>query len=194
MANDTWLRMFCRAALGPLVGRLPDPKHPLIVRMTLGLGAAVCFASGDSAIGAWGAGLFVLAMAVDRARPDDPEGKLVRLSLRTDSMVNVLVFAGVGFGLRHGPLGTEAIAMGLTAGFAAAAVLLIARRLDATTWPGRAGRSAFSGIETDDLMLAVPVMIWLGQPETMLTWASFLLPALAIGLAIAYIIRQRRSG
>lgn len=194
MAQDTWLRMTCRAALGPLVRQLPDPKHSLLAAMALGLAAAVCFAIGDPMLRMWGAGLFLLSMFVERARPDDPEGRLVRLSVQSDSIVNVLAFAGIGFGLRYGTLGTEAIAMGLTAGFAAAAVMLIARRLDALAWPGGSARSSFAGIETGDLMIAVPVMIWAGAPETLLTWASFVLPALAIGLAIAYVVRQRRSG
>lgn len=197
MSGDTWLRKASRSALGPLVNALPDQAMAMHLHFALGIVAAVCFAVGDPSVRSGGAALYVVAMALERAIPDS-----VTETARRASMIHMLSFVGLGFGLRYSGLGSEAILMGIVAGFAVGALLLIERRLDALIvekhgqergqrhWRG----ASVAGIETADLLLIVPIMIWADRAEAMLAYATFVVPALTVGLTVAYVIRRKRDG
>lgn len=190
MGDDTWMRVAARALFGPIVAGLPSIGAVSFLSYAVGIAAAVCFATGDPTIRYVGAGLYLVAMLVERAGPVHISEADERRMLRTTAMVQVLTFAGIGFGLRYGALGTEAIAMGLVAGFAISAALMLARRLER----GKDGRRvALNGLDTSDLLIAVPVFVWLGSVETMLAIAAFAAPALTLGLLVAFLIRQRKK-
>jgi len=190
LGNDSWMRRGSRALLGPIVAGLPDARSISFVASGLGLAAVVCFATGDLVISNVGAALFVVSMLVERAGPLPQSAEADLKALRLAAMVHVLTFVGIGFGLRYTALGPEAIGMGIVTGFAVSALLLLANRIER----GEDARSvSLGGVETADLLIIVPIMVWLGKAEVMLAIAAFVAPAMTLGLFVAFLIRQRRK-
>ncbi|MGH8715773.1 MAG: CDP-alcohol phosphatidyltransferase family protein, partial [Burkholderiales bacterium] len=138
MSHNTWIHRFVRVGVRPLVHTPVAPNHLTTLRLLTGLGASAMFAVGGPAALAWGAGVFVLSVLLDRA-----DGELARQSgkrsafghkydLVTDGLCNALVFIGLGIGLSGGsPLEWRAIPMGVLAGLAVAAILFLTLRLEA---------------------------------------------------------------
>ena len=142
MSHNTWIHRAVRSAVRPLVDTPVTPNHLTTLRLVSGIGAAVCLSSPATAWLWTGCGLFLLSMLLDRA-----DGELARLSgktsdwghlydIATDAVCNSAVLIGVGVGLRTGPLGDYAIAMGIISGAAVCLYLLDGARGRNTAWPG----------------------------------------------------------
>lgn len=188
MGNDTWLRKLARALFGPIAAGLPSEKALALLSGGIGLAAAVCFATGDPFIREIGAGVFILWMLFERSGPVPSRNDTNFAALRSGAMVQVMVFVGLGFGLRYSALGAEAIGMGVVSGFAVSALLLLARRIERAD-DGRL--PTMNGLDTSDLLLIFPAFIWLGKAEAMLAVTSYAAPAMTLGLFVAFLIRQR---
>lgn len=198
MSHDTWIHRLSRVAVRPLAKTPVRPNHLTTVRLIAGIGAAALMATGDPGLMGWGAGIFLLSMILDRA-----DGELARMTGRTsaaghrfdlfaDSFSNTISFIGLGFGLRYGPLGDKAIAMGFTAGLAVSAVLFMVIRLEALAGERAGEIRGAAGFDPDDALIAIPVAIWLGYPEALLTAAAFGAPVFALGFMLVYLLRRGR--
>ena len=176
------------------------PNQITTVRLLAGIGAAAALAVGDEGWRHIGAGIFVFSMVLDRA-----DGELARLSGKTspwghtydlyaDSASNALAFIGLGIGLRASEYGVWAAALGLLAGLAVAAVLLLVVRMEEREGARAAELGGFMGFDPDDAMLLVPVAIWLGWSEGLLLAAAIGAPLFAIGFFIAFRRGLKRQG
>ena len=136
MSHNTWFHRIARVTVRPLAGTAVTPNQLTTVRLGAGLGAGALLAVGDPEMLRWGAVVFLVSMLLDRA-----DGELARLTgqmssgghrydLMADSICNVAAFVGLGIGLRGGEWGNQAILMGIAAGLAVAAVLMMVIMLE----------------------------------------------------------------
>lgn len=186
MSHNTWIHKVARLGVRPLIDSPVTPNHLTTLRLGCGAGAAALVASGDGALTAWGAGVFLFSMVLDRA-----DGELARLSGKTspwghkydliaDSLSNALIFVGLGIGLRDGFFGLAAIPLGFLAGGAVAAILWLVMRAEALQGARAAEIQGSGGFDPDDGMLAIPILIWLGLSQLLLALAAIGAPAFAI--------------
>ena len=110
MSNKPWDAQLAAALVRPFIhSRIVHPNHFTALRLLVGGAGAFCFASGGHANLA--AGLVVASNFLDHT-----DGELARESGKTsrfghyfdlisDALVTVGLFAGIGVGLAHGPLG-----------------------------------------------------------------------------------------
>jgi phosphatidylglycerophosphate synthase len=181
MSHDTWLHRIARPG-ARLLARTPvTPNQVTTARLVLGLAATGLFALGP----AWNtaAGLAYLAsMIFDRM-----DGVLARLTgkstpwghkydLAVDAICDAVVFMGIGWGLRDGPLGDWAVVLGVVAGLAVSAVFWLVFRVEALEGPRAAELGARAGFDPDDGLLAVPLAAFLGLTQPLLIAAAALAP------------------
>ncbi len=180
MSSDTWAHRLVRVAVRPLTRTRVSPNHLTTLRLATGLLAAAAFATGSDGWVAAGGGLFLISSLLDRA-----DGELARLTGKTtrwghqydlwsDALTTVLVFVGIGIGLRTGPMGEWAIALGLVAGLAIAIMFVVAERIK-NLQQTEAAIPSFRGLDPDDSLFLVPP----------LAWAGWLLPLLAVSAVVA---------
>ena len=185
MSHNTWVHKGARVLMRPLVATPVTPDHLTALRLLTGLAAAGALAVGSEEWRVAGALLFILSFLLDRA-----DGELARLSgkfskvghrfdLVADSTSNVLIFIGLGIGLREGPVGAWAVPMGLLAGGAVALVLWLVMRAEAAAGPRAGELPSFGGFDADDAMLAVPLAILFGASWGLLVAATIGAPAFA---------------
>lgn len=182
MSHNTWLHRLVRMGVLPLANTPVTPNQITTLRLLTGVACAVLFAVGP----AWhlyAALLFVVSMLLDRA-----DGVLARITGKTspwghsydlfsDGLSNVLVFIGIGVGLRDGALGLWSIPMGLLAGLAVAMIFWLVIKIERLEGQRAAELGNFAGFDPDDAMLVVPLAVILG-------WAKALLIAAAIGAPV----------
>jgi len=187
MSHHTWIHSLARVCVKPLVDTPVTPNHITAVRLVTGLAAAGTLAVGGSPWINLGAGLFVLSFLLDRA-----DGELARLSGKTsleghqydviaDSVCNALIFVGLGLSLRDSAFGLWAILLGLVAGAAVIAVLVMVMKLESTQGQRAAELHGYNRFDPDDAMLVIPFAIWLG-------WSTPLLFTAAIGTPVFAVI------
>jgi len=186
VSHNTWGHRFVRFGVRPLVHTTVAPNHLTTLRLLTGLSASAILAVGTPTALAWGAGVFVLSMLLDRA-----DGELARLSgkrsafghkydLVADGLCNALVFVGLGIGLSGGSLAWRAIPMGVLAGLAVAAILFLVLHLEALQGERAAELGGVAGFDPDDGILAVPILIWLELAEELLAVAAVGAPVFAM--------------
>lgn len=192
MSHNTWLHRIVRIGVRPLAATPVSPNHMTTLRLVAGVAAAVACAHGEPTWRAWGAGLFVVSVLLDRA-----DGELARLAdkrspgghkydLLADSFCNAIIFLGVGWGLRGGDLGLWAPALGLVAGVAVASILLLTMRLESRDGARAGELGSAAGFDPDDAILLVPLLIWLGLSQAMIIAAAIGAPAFALFMAIKF--------
>jgi phosphatidylglycerophosphate synthase len=204
MSHNTWIHRIVRLGVRPLVDTPVTPNHLTWLRLACGLGAAAGFAAGEGSWPAVGGGLFVVSMALDRA-----DGELARLSgktspfghkldLVTDALCNALAFVGLGLGLPATALGGWGSGLGLLAGLAVAAVLMLVIRLEAMAGERAGEVQGAAGFDPDDAMLAVPLGVWLGLSQWLVLAAAIGAPLFAAGMYVTFLLmrrgRQKRTG
>ena len=198
MSHNTLLHRVVRLGVEPLVGTAVTPNHLTTLRLITGLGAAAAFAVGSDEWRAWGGAIFVFSLLLDRA-----DGELARLGgitsawghkydLFADSLCNALAFVGLGIGLRDGAFGAWATAMGLAAGAAVAAILLLVVRLEALEGERAGELGDVAGFDPDDGMLFVPLLVWLGWADVMIAAAAVGAPLFAVFMYARYRRRLAR--
>jgi len=157
-----------RWAVQPLRASPVTPNHITTLRLLLGLGAAAGLAAGSflwANIGAW---LFVASDIVDHA-----DGELARISgkssrwghyydLACDALVHVVLFFGIGIGLRDSALAAWAIPMGLLAGLAVAAVFWLHLDMASRFGESEAALPSAGWFEIEDVLYLLPAVTFLG--------------------------------
>lgn len=192
MSYDTWIHRAARVVARPLARTPVTPNQVTTLRLAAGLAAATALAQGETDWRHWGAGIFILGLFLDRL-----DGELARLGGKTsswghrydlfsDGLSNILVFLGLGVGLRAGDFGAWAPAMGLAAGLAIAAILWLVVRME-SLHGARAGElGAAAGFDPDDGLIAVPVLVWLGLSDWLLAAACLGAPAFSVYMALKF--------
>lgn len=199
MSHNTWIHRIARGAVRPLVGSAVTPNQLTTLRLGAGIAAAAAFAHGDDEARAWGAGIFLVSMLLDRA-----DGELARLSGKTsawghkydlvsDTLSNALAFVGLGLGLREGGFGPWSVLMGLAAGLAVALVLWLVIKLEESGGERAGELPSLAGFDPDDALLVVPIAIWLGFAEALLVAAAVGTPLFALLTYLWFLRRPRRA-
>ncbi len=187
MSHNTWAHRIARTVIvKPLARTTVRPNQVTTLRLVVGLSAAACLAVGTPEWRLAGAALFVVSFLLDRA-----DGDLARLTGQTspgghtydlisDSVCNALTFVGLGLGLTSSPLGLWAVPMGLLAGGAVAAVLLLVMRIESMEGARAAELKGFAGFDPDDAILLVPLALAVDSAEGLLVAAAVGAPAFAL--------------
>ncbi len=197
MSHDTWIHRGVRVLVRPLARTRVTPNHLTTTRLLTGLGAAAAFAVGGDLWIRAGVALFVISMLLDRA-----DGELARLSAKSsrfgqlydifaDAVCDTSVLAGIGIGLSAGPFGKLAVVMGLVAGLSVAFIFYLIMKMERDLGPGRGAFGAFAGFDADDIMVVIPIAMWLGYGETLLVASVVLAPLAAVLVYLSF--RTRRS-
>jgi archaetidylinositol phosphate synthase len=181
MSHNTWAHRIVRPIMRPLVGTGVTPNHLTTLRLVTGATAALLLAGGNAFWSDIAGAIFLVSFLLDRA-----DGELARQSgtnspgghrfdLYADYSVNILVFLGVGIGIREGPLGSVAVALGAVAGLAIAAIFWVVSRVERLE--GEAGFPTAKGFDPDDAMIVIPLALWLDTEVHILVAAAIGAPA-----------------
>ncbi|MCH8809595.1 MAG: CDP-alcohol phosphatidyltransferase family protein [Proteobacteria bacterium] len=200
MSHNTWIHRTMRVAVRPLAAGPITPNQVTTLRLAVGLVAAAALAHGDGAWRAWGAGIFVLGLFLDRA-----DGELARLSGKTspwghtydlvsDALSNAFAFFGLGVGLRAAAFGAWAPFMGLLAGLSIAAILWLVIRMEELHGQRAGELQGAAGFDPDDALLVVPVLIWLGLSDWLLAAACLGAPGFAVFMVVKFRAGLRDVG
>lgn len=185
MSHNTWIHQIARVLVQPLVSSSVTPNHITTLRLLTGIAAAGAAAIGRESWRQVAAVLFFVSIILDRT-----DGELARLSdqsstfghkydLLSDTLVNALIFIGLGIGLRNSILGLWAVPMGIVAGLSVTAILEVVMRTESTAGIRAAELGSVAGFDPDDGMLAVPILIWAGLAVLLLSLATVCTPLFA---------------
>jgi archaetidylinositol phosphate synthase len=160
-----WDSRLANLLVRPLRGTAVHPNHITTVNFAIGLGAAGSYAWGHANLGA---ALYVASAILDHA-----DGELARMTGKTsafgaaydratDLVVKIALFAGMGFGFRHGALGGWAILAGLTAGVAFVTIFLLRSELSRRDPKAAMTQPAAGGFELEDILYVIAPLTWAG--------------------------------
>ena len=193
----TYVHAAARWFIKPLVKTSVTPNHITTVRLITAVLAAGAFAMGKPFWNFYGGLIFILSAFIDRA-----DGELARVSGRTspeghaydllcDALANTLAFIGIGIGLRHGPLGSWTILLGLIAGAAIGGIFWLIAKIETAKKDGTPVFASKAGFDPDDGLFLLGPIAWAGAKAL-----APLLIAAAIGaplFAIWTAYRDRRA-
>jgi uncharacterized membrane protein YqgA involved in biofilm formation len=100
--------------------------------------------------------------------------------MATSAVSKILLFVGIGCGLRTTCLGWWAALMGLVAGVSVASIFLIRLEMAGKTGKETTKQRRFAGFETEDLLYLVGPITWLGWLMPFLIAAVAGAPAFAV--------------
>lgn len=172
----------------PLAATALRPNHVTTVGLAVGLGAAALYARGGAAAHV-AAALYVAAVVIDHA-----DGELARMTRRTsafghrydrvvDLAVKTAVFAGIGVGLREGPLGAWAPLLGLVAGLSFTTIFMLRSRLARRLGAAAFVQPAAGPFELEDILYVIAPVTWLGLLSPFLVVAAAGAPLFALRTA-----------
>lgn len=183
----------------PLRHTWVTPNHLTTLRLLLGLCACACLARGGYGWANAGALCFALSHFLDHA-----DGELARLTgkmskaghrydLASDALVNVLLFASLGLGLRHGGMGAAALPLGLLAGLAVAAVFHMRMVIEDALGRDGARQPNIGVAESEDVLYLLPVVAFFDQLTPFLLAASIGAPLFALWVLRDYLALKRET-
>ena len=161
------------------------PNHFTVLRLVVGLGGALAFASGTwPNAAAW---LIVLSNFLDHT-----DGELARLGdkgsrfghyfdLIADAIVTISMFVGIGIGLAQITAGNGPIVMGCIAGAAVAVIFQLRCRIEARHGKAATRQARWGGFEAEDVLYLLPLVTYCGG-------LSWFLHAAAVGAPIGAVI------
>lgn len=183
----------------PLRHTWVTPNHLTTLRLLLGLCACVCLARGGYGWANAGALCFAVSHFLDHA-----DGELARLTgkmskaghrydLASDALVNVLLFASLGLGLRHGGMSAAALPLGLLAGLAVAAVFHMRMVIEDALGRDGARQPNIGVAESEDVLYLLPVVAFFDQLAPFLLAASIGAPLFALWVLRDYLALKRET-
>ncbi|MFH5926400.1 CDP-alcohol phosphatidyltransferase family protein [Roseomonas xinghualingensis] len=194
MSANTVIHRIVRPAVRALAPTGITPNQITTARIATGIAAAIAF-SGDASWQNAGGAIFLLSMLLDRADGElarqtgqsSPSGH--RYDLISDCLSNIIAFIGIGLG-QMAALGLFGPVIGLIAG---AAVGTLFWQLHILQIGEVRGYELAPGIiiDPDDLMVFVPILIWVGAAIPMLWAAAVITPLAALFLGLS--ARKPRS-
>jgi phosphatidylglycerophosphate synthase len=196
VSANTVIHRIVRPAVRAIAPSGVTPNQITTLRLATGIAAAVTFALDAGPWQATGAAIFLLSMLLDRA-----DGELARQTgqsspaghhydLLSDCFSNIIAFLGIGIG-QMVYLGLLGPVLGALAG---GAVGIVFWQLHILQIGNLRGYEITRGvlIDPDDLLVFVPVLIWIGAAVPMLWAAAVITPLAALWLAVSGT-RQARA-
>jgi archaetidylinositol phosphate synthase len=191
--SNAWDSRLARRLAGSLRRTRIHPNHVTTAGLVVGIAGAGLYALGSAGAANWGAGLYVLSCVLDHV-----DGELARLAGRcspggraydraADLVVRLTLFAGMGFGLRQGPLGGAAVVLGLAAGAALVVIFAVRSAIareqgwDALTQPSA------GGWDLEDILYVIAPVTWLGWLAPFVVGAGIGAPLFAL-----WVLRSHR--
>jgi archaetidylinositol phosphate synthase len=199
MSANSWSHRLVRPVMRLLIGTPVTPDHLTWLRVITGGIACACFAYGPTMQMAGGV-VWTFSALLDRA-----DGELARLSNRTsakghrfdmqaDTGVNSALFLAVGIGLRDGPFGYWAIALGVLCSLGMFLCLLWCDQIEDELEPGAVVLGGAGGFDPDDLFYLVGPFAWAGVLDYLLASGAVVLPPATIAIGIWRWRAARRAG
>jgi phosphatidylglycerophosphate synthase len=196
---QSYAHLLARMLVRPLIGTRVRPNHLTLLRLATGLAACGLLAVGSRAGAVWSGILWVVSFVLDRA-----DGELARMAdLRSetgkvldfyaDVMLGSFWFLSAGIGLRHSVLGENAVALGL---ISAVSMLVTFWNSDLFERLGPPGVKAFDlrvkRIHSDDGLLLLAPLTWLGWLVPVLVASSICTPMFALAITARYLVKLRK--
>lgn len=184
--------------VAPLRDTAVTPNHLTTVRLLFGLLACAGLGIG----GAWWSNIGAVCFAVSHFL-DHTDGELARITgkssrfghiydLASDVLVNVLLFVGIGIGQRHGDLGDWAIALGLLAGIAVAAIFHMRHEIELAVGKEEARQPNVGIFEAEDILYVLPLIALAGKLHIFLLLSAVGAPLFALWVLREYLALKRR--
>jgi len=184
--DKPWDARLAYRLIYPLRESAITPNHLTCLRLLSGLTACLALAQGSYFWTNIGAGFFVLSNFLDHT-----DGELARLTgnmsrfghyldLASDALVNILLFVGIGIGLMAGRLGVYALALGVLAGCAVAAIFHMRLVIEAHLGKTHARQPHAGGMEAEDVLYLLPLVTLTGQLAPFLVLAGIGAPLFAL--------------
>lgn len=186
MITKPWDAQLAYWLVRPLKNSWVNPNHLTTVRLVTGLAAAVAIAVGDAIwanIGAW---LFALSNFLDHT-----DGELARLSgksskwghqydLASDAIIHILLFVGIGYGLRQSEFGWWALLMGIVSGVSVACIFHLRNQMEQGLGKDANRQPNFAGFDIEDVLYLFPIVTLLHGLEPLLIAATIGAPTFAL--------------
>ncbi|OKH55951.1 CDP-alcohol phosphatidyltransferase [Calothrix sp. HK-06] len=191
MTTKTWDAQIANWLVRPLTNTNITPNHLTTVRLITGLTSSFLLAI-DIKFANFGAFIFALSNFLDHT-----DGELARISgkiskwghnydLACDAIIHILVFVGIGIGLRNSQLGYLSILMGLISGIAVACIFHLRNEMEQQLGKDATRQPNFAGFDIEDILYLFPVVTLLNQLDTLLIAATIGAPIFAIGVFWQY--------
>lgn len=180
----TYAHSVARWMIFPLINSWVTPNHITSLRLISGVAAAACFATGSYLWLLAGGLLFALSMLCDRA-----DGELARLSNKSsrlghwydlicDMLVNIVVFIGIGYGLRgDAGLNSWALSMGVVSGICIGLIFIIVFQFHRRGSHPSIVFKYPKGFDLDDSLFIIPILACLDLMMPLLIAAVLVSPS-----------------
>ncbi len=168
MATKPWDSRLAHALMLPLRDTPVHPNAVTTAALLTGLASAALYAIATRAAIDAGAACWVLASILDHA-----DGELARLTGKVsefghrydraaDLIVKLSLFAGMGAGLRQGPLRQWALPLGLLGGVSLVTIFVVRGEMARRRGAGAYRQPRTAGFELEDILYLIAPLTWLG--------------------------------
>ena len=182
----------------PLRNSAITPNHLTTVRLLTGIVACALLAGGDPVLVNIGALCLALSNFLDHT-----DGELARITgkhsrtghyydLASDALVNILLFAGIGIGLRHSSLGDGALVLGILAGVAVAVIFQLRLMIGHLTGKSQVTQPNLGLFEIEDIFYLLPLVTFFSVLQPFLIVAAIGAPVFALWTLVEYLRLRRR--
>lgn len=166
-----WDQQLAGLLVRPLARTSVHPNHLTTLSLVLGMTASALFCLGPSFLAGLAAGCYMLAVFTDHT-----DGELARLTGKTSRFghyydyivggVNYMcLFAGIGYGLRNGPLGAWALILGLAAALSNPIILTLRMPMDRRHGAAAVAHPYLFGFEIEDFIYLIGPITWFAGIE-----------------------------
>jgi len=196
-AGKPWDARLAARVIRPLRESGLSPNLFTGLRLLFGVLACVALCAGGYLWSNIGAVCFVTSHFLDHTDGEYARltGRMTRFGhyfdLSSDGAVNILLFLGIGIGLRRGDLGPLAAPMGLIAGLSVAAIFHLRLRLEDMVGRERARQPHLGALEAEDVLYLLPALTLGDLLEPFLYAACIGAPLFAAWVARDYLAVAR---
>ena len=197
--DKPWDARLAYRIIYPLRNSTLTPNHLTWIRLFFGVLACFALAEGSYFWTNVGSILFVLSNFLDHT-----DGEFARLTgkvsvsghyfdLGSDAAVNILLFLGIGIGLKGSSLGDFAMVLGVIAGVAVAAIFHMRVFIEDRIGKERARQPHFHGMEAEDVLYLLPAITFFEQLFIFLLLASIGAPLFCIWVLKEYLGLKKKQ-
>ena len=195
--NKPWDARLAFRLIYPLRNSSLTPNHFTVIRLLFGILAFLGLSIGNYIWANIGAACFVLSNFLDHTDGEYARltGKSTRfghyLDLASDAIVNILLFIGIGVGLRTSTLGLYAVPMGILSGIAVAGIFHMRLYIEETLGKEQARQPNVGVFEAEDILYLLPVVTLTNQLVAFITLASIGAPLFGAWVLKEYLALKK---